>query len=153
MATRIDYNDFLPERVAGIISNEKLKSVSIVGSVFAISVVLFLIDPAGSRLYPSCPFHLLTGLHCPGCGTLRALHQILHLNISAALRLNPLMVFSVPFLGYAFLSRASSDFAGRSLPKAFVPAALIWALLVVIIAFWILRNIPIHPFSLLAPSG
>lgn len=151
MATRIDYNNFSPNRAAELYSNEKLKSVAIVGSVVAVSIVLFLVDPAGSKLYPPCPFYLLTDLHCPGCGTLRALHRLLHLNVSAALQLNPLTVFSVPFLCYAFLSRVSTDFTGKPLPKVFVPPALIWTLLAVIIAFWILRNIPFYPFSLLAP--
>ena len=153
MATRIIYDNFVLKRAAGAFANKRLKSFAIVGSVVAISIVFFLVDPASSRLYPSCPFYLLTDLHCPGCGTLRALHQLLHLNIASAIRMNPLTVFSMPFLGYAFLSRSSSEFTGKPLPKVFVPATLIWTLLAVIIAFWVFRNIPFYPFSLLAPAG
>ncbi|MEW5722540.1 MAG: DUF2752 domain-containing protein, partial [Thermodesulfobacteriota bacterium] len=39
---------------------------------------LYLVNPAVSALYPPCPFHALTGLYCPGCGTLRGLNQLLH---------------------------------------------------------------------------
>jgi len=100
-----------------------------------------------------CPFNALAGLHCPGCGTLRAAHQLLHLHLASALGLNPLMVLSTPFLGYALLSRVMIGIRGKPLPKVFVPPAWIWALLGIIIAFWILRNIPAYPFSLLAPMG
>ena len=133
--------------------DERLKSAAIAGLVVAASVVLFFFDPATSGLYGKCPFHMLTGLHCPGCGTLRASHQLLHMNLAAAIRLNPLTVASMPFLTYAFASRALTGLRGRPLPRIFVPAPWIWALLVVILAFWFLRNFAFYPFSLLAPAS
>jgi hypothetical protein len=42
---------------------------------------------------------------------------------------------------------------GRRLPGVFLPSFVIWTLLATIIAFWILRNLPWYPFSLLAPGG
>lgn len=79
------------------------------------------------------------------------MHQLLHLNIAAAFSLNPLAVLSLPFLGYALVSYGMLGVRGRRLPNVFLPPVLIWMLLAVIISFWILRNIPLHPFSLLAP--
>ncbi|PYV86056.1 MAG: hypothetical protein DMG90_22080 [Acidobacteria bacterium] len=35
-------------------------------------------NPASSGIFPPCPFLWLTGFYCPGCGSLRALHQLLH---------------------------------------------------------------------------
>jgi hypothetical protein len=112
---------------------------------------LFLHDPANTTVYPPCLFHLLSGLHCPGCGSLRALYQLSHGHVAAALGLNPLMVLSLPFLGYAFLSRASLHIRGRSLPGVSVSPYWYWLLLGSILAFWLLRNIPLYPFNLLAP--
>lgn len=132
-------------------TGHRLKFAGLLGALAAGSAYLFLLDPAGSSLYPPCIFHAMTGLYCPGCGTLRAMHQLLHLNIAAAFSLNPLAVLSLPFLGYAFVSYAAYGIRGRRLPSVFVPPVLIWILLAVIISFWILRNIPSHPFSLLAP--
>lgn len=114
-------------------------------------VTLFLIDPAGSALYPPCLFHALTGLHCPGCGTLRALHQLLHGNLRTAFRLNPLMVSSLPFVAYWVLSGLVREVSGWRMPRLFLPAAWIWVLLGVIVLFSIARNVPVYPFSLLAP--
>lgn len=136
-----------------VAADERLRSAAIVCIVVCASTVLFLFDPAASSFYGRCIFHWLTGLHCPGCGTLRASHQLLHLNLAAALRFNPLTVAALPFLGYAFASRASIGIRGRPLPRVFVPARWIWGLFVIILAFWFLRNVPFYPFSLLAPTG
>lgn len=102
-------------------------------------------------LFPPCPFRALTGFHCPGCGTLRGLHQLLHGHLLGALSFNPLMVLFLPFLGYAVLSNAVFSTGGRRLPGFRLPATGIWLLLGAIILFWILRNVPAYPFSMLAP--
>ena len=36
------------------------------------------VDPHTSGRYPTCPFHAVTGLWCPGCGGLRAVHDLTH---------------------------------------------------------------------------
>ncbi len=67
-------------------------------------IVLYAYEPGGSGLFPSCPFRAITGLHCPGCGTLRGLHQLLHGNLVGAFDFNPLMVLAIPFIGHAVMS-------------------------------------------------
>ena len=58
---------------------------------------LFTFNPADSSVFPPCPFRALTGFHCPGCGTLRGLHQLLHGHLLEAFSFNPLMVLFLPF--------------------------------------------------------
>ena len=113
--------------------------------------VLISFNPASSSVFPPCPFHALTGLYCPGCGSLRALHQLLHGHPLEALGLNPLMVMSLPILGYALASEAVLATVGRRLPGVRLPASWIWILLGAIILYWILRNIPVYPLTTLAP--
>ena len=113
--------------------------------------VLFFCDPASGSLFPPCPFHWLTGLYCPGCGSLRALHALLHGRLFAALALNPLMVLCLPFVIYGLTAQALLDWFGKRLPVPRIAAGWIWALLILIIAYWIARNIPLFPFTLLAP--
>jgi hypothetical protein len=98
------------------------------------------IDPARSVLFPRCPLHMLTGLHCPGCGSQRALHQLLNGNLGRALALNPLLVVSLPVLALLALWRPLCY-------RAWVP----WLALTVLLAYGIARNLPAWPFSLLAP--
>jgi hypothetical protein len=107
----------------------------------AVAAALFAFDPARVSIFPPCVFHRLTGLWCPGCGTTRALHQLVHGNLTAAFHLNPLAISMLPVAGY-LVARGDS----RALKPVWI-----WALLGVIVAFGVLRNIPAYPFTLLAP--
>jgi hypothetical protein len=113
--------------------------------------IIYLLDPSSSDLYPPCPFLALTGFYCPGCGTLRALHQLTLGHPVAALDLNPLMVLLLPFVAYFLASHAMLAVTGRPLRRFFVRPALIWTLLGIILVYWLLRNVPRYPFTLLAP--
>ena len=108
-------------------------------------------NPEEQGIYPPCIFYALTGLHCPGCGTLRAVHQLLHGNLIAAFGYNPYTMLALPVIGYAFLSALLLSAYGKRLPAVFIHPALIWGLLTAIIAFWVLRNVPVYPFTVLAP--
>jgi Protein of unknown function (DUF2752) len=113
--------------------------------------VLYLFDPSDSGLYPLCPFRVVTGLYCPGCGTLRATNRVLHGRIGDGFGLNPLAVLLAPVVLYAFVSSLLLVTRGRGLPRFLVPASWLWALAFTVIAFGVLRNIPVYPLTLLAP--
>jgi hypothetical protein len=110
--------------------------------VGAVLALVFFFNPATTHLLPTCPFHALTGLYCPGCGSTRALHRLMHGDVEAALRFNPLMVATLPVLGVLLIRRDSAT----------VRPVWIWLLLAVVIGYGVLRNIPVHPFTLLAPQ-
>jgi len=129
----------------------RARSAGVVLAALLGALLLFACDPADSTLLPPCPFHALTGFHCPGCGTLRALHQLQHGNFAAAFSLNPLMVLCLPVVAYWLVSCLLRTVKGRDLPSVFVSALWIRVLLVVIVLFWALRNIPAYPLCLLAP--
>ena len=115
------------------------------------STVLFFFDPSDTDFYPPCPFHALTGLYCPGCGTTRALHAVIHGHFGEALGLNPLMVVMLPLLGYSLMSYATLAVRGRPLPRILTSSFWGWLAFGIILTYWVLRNIPLYPFSLLAP--
>jgi hypothetical protein len=114
---------------------------------------LRIFDPATSGVFPPCPIRALTGWYCPGCGSLRAFHQLLLGNPWQAFALNPLAIICLPFLAYGAASYAAFQIRGRHLPRTFLPASWIWAILAAIVVFGIARNIPAYPFNLLAPGG
>jgi hypothetical protein len=130
---------------------ERLFAVALTLSSLAAILILRLFNPVSSGLFPPCPFRALTGLNCPGCGTSRGLHQLLNGHPIVALDLNPLMVLALPIMAYVFVSYALVAVRGRGLPKVFIPAPLIWVIFWVIVSFWVLRNIPVYPFTILAP--
>lgn len=131
--------------------SDRIKSVVLLVMICAVTAVLYLYSPSESRLYPSCPFKMLTGLECPGCGTLRGLHALTHGNIGAAFGLNALMVLSLPFIVYSAVKYIVTGILGREQHYLFIPSVFIWALLGGVILFGILRNLPYHPFVLLSP--
>ena len=101
---------------------------------------LAAVDPHDPGRYPPCPFLLLTGWRCPGCGGLRAVHDLLHGDLAAALTQNPLAVLAVlsAVLGWAFWARAR--LTGRGSPPRIPPFAA-WAAAAGVAAFWLLRNV------------
>ncbi|GGF51065.1 membrane protein [Marmoricola endophyticus] len=100
------------------------------------------LDPNRPGHYPTCPFLFVTGLWCPGCGTMRAVHDLAHLDLAGALARNPLTVVLVPVLVYAWVAWGAR-LAGRDLPRVSrVPAAVIWGFLVVVVTYAVLRNVP-----------
>ena len=62
----------------------------------AAAVVLYVFDPATAGFYPPCLFRSLFGFQCPGCGSLRAAHQLLHGDVAAAWALNRTVVVALP---------------------------------------------------------
>jgi Protein of unknown function (DUF2752) len=103
--------------------------------------LLAAVDPNQAGHYPTCPFLFVTGLYCPGCGSLRALHAVAHLDVLTALDRNPLTVLALPFLLLAWAGWTRRCLTGR--PRAgMLPGWAIWALLGLVLAFWVLRNLP-----------
>lgn len=112
---------------------------------------LYYWDPASAGGLQLCPLHALTGYYCPGCGTLRGIHQLLHGNLATALAYNPVMVLAVPLAVYLLCSEIVAVGWNKRLPKPDPSPRLLWGLLCFLIAFGILRNIPCYPLTLLAP--
>ncbi len=55
-----------------------------------------MFDPATTGFYPPCLFKTFLGVRCPGCGSLRAAHQLLHGNFQQAWTLNPTLMIVGP---------------------------------------------------------
>ena len=101
---------------------------------------------------PRCPFHVVTGLYCPGCGSTRALHALAYGELAAAFRFNPLVVVTVPLLAAWALARVTKTFRGDTTPVR-QPRHAATVALAVLVLFFVLRNLPWWPFVLLAPHG
>ncbi|MEZ4740333.1 MAG: DUF2752 domain-containing protein [Flavobacteriales bacterium] len=99
---------------------------------------LYLHDPEKGG-FLSCPFRLLTGLLCPGCGSQRALHDLMHLRIAEAFWHNALLVASIPLLGIHW--GYSAVFPSAKPLSAYNQVVLAWAALA--IGWGIVRNLPV----------
>lgn len=108
--------------------------------------------PSGLGWFMRCTFHELTGLNCPGCGMTRGAHAALHGRITEAFRFNPVGMILLPLacvgLGIEILGWIRGKPLGFRLNVGVRGA---WAIAWIVISFWILRNIPYWPLTLLAP--
>jgi hypothetical protein len=94
------------------------------------AVILYRFDPTTVSFYPPCLFHALTGLQCPGCGTTRALHHLLHGDVAGAFRLNAMLFLVAPF----------GLVASRWRRVAMHPLTG-WSAVAVTLVWWIARNV------------
>jgi hypothetical protein len=109
-----------------------IQGTSLMASLTALALLYFF-SPTQYRFYPPCLFHSLTGLDCPGCGALRATHQLLHGNFKAALVLNPLFVALLPVAGFFWIYPAQR----RKLNENKI---WLWTVMPGLILFTVLRN-------------
>jgi hypothetical protein len=103
--------------------------------------VLAVRNPEQPGHYPSCPFHAITGLWCPGCGSLRAMHALTHGDLSTAVHRNVLAVLALPYLAAAWVAWLGRHL-GRPRTTRVAPPAALWGLLALIVAFGVARNLP-----------
>ena len=113
-----------------------LLTAACAGLVFAYSHF----SPEGSAWFPKCIFLQLTGLKCPGCGSQRAVHNLLNLNIHKAFEANAFLVMCLP---YILVLLVSVPLRSRS-PRFYSTLnsrPLIITIGLLVIAWWIVRNI------------
>ncbi len=121
---------------------EALPVVGATTAAIVAGATLFAVDPNETGHYPTCPFLATTGLYCPGCGALRATHDLLHGDLTGALARNPLTVLAVPYLVLAFVTWLLRR-SGRPAPRSTsLPAWTIWLVLAGVLCFGVLRNLP-----------
>lgn len=120
--------------------------------IIVLAILFFVLDPSKNPIFPRCMFNSLTGYYCPGCGSQRAVHSLLHLDIAGVIHYNFLFLPAVLLIIYHYLHPLLNQIFKWKLPNIFYLKNTPWIILGVVIVFWILRNVPVFPFSALAPT-
>ncbi len=118
-----------------------------------VAFIYFNINPSEANFIPKCPLYSTTGVYCPGCGSQRALHDLLHLNIKEVIGHNLLFLLGLFIIGYHFIIEGINLLKKTKINNLLYHPKTPIFLLIIIVLFWILRNIPFYPFSLLAPDN
>ena len=108
--------------------------------IILLCFVYYLYNPNNSNLFPKCPFFYFTGYKCPGCGSQRALHSILHFKFIEAFKFNGLLVSSLPVLFILFYSEIKLK-ENPNLYKILHNNIFIWTYFSIVIIWWIFRTI------------
>ena len=114
------------------------------------AAVLFFFDPARSGFYPQCLLHQYTGLNCPACGSLRALHHLTHGEFRAAFHCNPLLIVLLllaAWIGGDWLVRGRAALE----KNPFLRPGAAYILLFMTVVFTVLRNLPGPVFAWMSP--
>ena len=121
---------------------QRLKGPTLLAAgLLTASVLLHVRDPHRGGSWGYCPWLVLTGTYCPGCGGLRAVNDLSNGQLGAAASSNLLFVLSLPFLAYAFGRWSYGRWTGRpwepSTRSMNVTAVVVCA---VMLGFAVLRN-------------
>jgi len=116
-----------------------------------LAVLFFVLNPAEHQIFPRCMFNSITGYYCPGCGSQRAIHSLLHFDFAGVVGYNFLFIPGFVLIFYHYSHPILNRFFGWKLPNIFYFKSTPWIIFGVVILFWIARNIPFYPFSVLAP--
>ena len=117
----------------------------------AAAAILYFVEPTDGSWYPKCFLHWTTGLHCPFCGSTRTCYALVHGDLAQAAAWNVLAVALVPVALCWLYWAAMCAVRGKPLPPTSPPNWLLRAFLIVLLVFWIARNLPFFPFDQLAP--
>ena len=116
-------------------------AAAVIVAVISVAWLYASFDPAAEgSWFPRCVFKTLTGFDCPGCGSQRAIHALLHGRLTEALRLNALFVVELPLLLLLGLVALLPGRFGR-LRRLLVSEGFILSLLATIVIFTVARNI------------
>lgn len=113
---------------------------ALAAGTLATSAVLALRSPHLPGSYGFCPIRAVTGVFCPGCGALRAVHDLLNGDLAGAWDMNPLLVVAGPLVVALWGRWVWRAWRGRPVPSVSTRAAI--GLGVVLLAFAVARNLP-----------
>ena len=116
-----------------------------------LAALYFRLDPARYP-FPRCIVHWLTGLHCPGCGTQRAVHALLHGHIGQALGFNLLAALAAPALVFGTVEELRGWLSKYPRRNSFLYRPWFgWSAVTFTVLFTVLRNLPGPLGAWLAP--
>ena len=120
----------------------KQKNLWILGLLLlAVALYYFFLNPyQQTDFFMSCPFYKITGYQCPGCGSQRAFHELLHFHFFEAFKQNALFVLGIPYVLLIFYANFNKE-KHQKLRQVLLGNKTLLILLIVAILFGVLRNL------------
>lgn len=106
----------------------------------SLSVAYYAVDPGSVSYAPRCVFKAMTGFDCPGCGSQRMLHALLHGDLASAWGYNPFLLLMLPVLALLAYSAATRIRHPRLYARLNSPVVII-TLFILLLGWSVFRNI------------
>ena len=114
--------------------------ILIIAALLVFGFIYYALDPSQSGMFPRCTFLTLTGYKCPGCGSQRAIHALLHGDVVGAFKYNALLLISIPWIALCLYAETQRIRNPRLYTRINAPQ-LMWLFLATVLLWWLLRNI------------
>ena len=111
-----------------------------IAALLVFGIIYYALDPSQSGVFPRCTFLTLTGYKCPGCGSQRAIHALLHGDVVGAFKYNALLLISIPWIALCLYAETQRIRNPRLYTRINAPQ-LMWLFLATVLLWWLLRNI------------
>lgn len=141
-----------PTPIALPVAVTRSSAAAILAFLAGLSAWVLVRNPLENTVFPPCPLHATTGVWCPGCGATRASYLLFKGDVAGALHFNALWVVLAPFVLYQAVAFAGEAFGFRGLRRIPLNRPVIAALLVSIVGFFFVRNLPFEAFEVLNPT-
>jgi hypothetical protein len=130
-------------QVAGASRTALLRDPMLVGAAGLGALgLLHVHDPHQSGSYGFCPFLLLTGQPCPGCGGLRAMNNLTNGDAVGAISSNAMAVVLLVVMGGAWVVWFYRRWRGNPAPLLALNSPVLWGLLAAFAVFGVFRWTP-----------
>lgn len=131
---------------------KKIINIGLLIALSGLAILFFVLNPTEHQIFPRCIFNSITGYYCPGCGSQRAIHSLLHLDLAGVVSYNFLFLPASLLILYHYTFPIINKKFNLKLPNVFYFRSTPWIIFGVVMVFFILRNLPFYPFSVLAPG-
>ncbi len=105
-----------------------------------LAIVYYYFDPVEARWMPRCLWKVATGTDCPGCGSQRMAHALVHGDILGAWHANAFALCIIPLIGLLLVMELNREKYPKLYRKVHAPW-VIWTLAAAVLIWWILRNV------------
>lgn len=141
----------MARRLARTLRSPRAQALAASSGGLLFAALIYTYSPTVTSLYPRCLLHAVTGLYCPGCGSLRAMHALLHGRIREAVDWNVWLVVILPILAGYLLAQLYSAVRHDRYWVSRAPIPVLGVLIAAGLVFGVLRNLPIPALTWLAP--
>ncbi len=105
-----------------------------------LAAVYFFVDPMEVGWMPRCLWKVATGTDCPGCGSQRMAHALMHADFQGAWKANAYALCMLPIVVFMIWLEFFRDKYPRLYRQVHSPW-VIWTLAASVLIWWIVRNL------------